>query len=327
MALVAAWDSRCYWCTRTGDQTDFEIDHIVPKTRREEGIRTYNLTDDFDVNRTYNLAPICAAGPRCNQSKSDALFAGAGAITQALAKAKARAPRIDERVRRSVQGQGLNKAIGEILVADLTPKTKELIADQGTALVQRIYAADSAAIEGWSSTYSHTPDPTVHIGEMYGCEPDDAWDIPLDLDADARTAKSVMEIVLQLPLDRFLDEALGSLAQEASALASRQLSRGGGWGSDVNTVGRLSISLSGLKVEPRDGSEEITFTLGAELRGEYARSEITYVDDEQRETTSGIFLDATFLVRAYLSLDDAQDRLYEAKAIHMGDDDDAAPDD
>lgn len=319
MALVNAWGSRCYWCRRIGDQTDFEIDHIVPRTRREEGIRVYNLADNFDVDRTYNLAPICAAGPRCNQGKSDALFAGTGAITQALAKAKDRAFGIDERVRRSIQGRGLNKAIGEILVADLTSKTKELIADQGTALVQRIYAADPAAVEDWAVTYAYTPDPDIHIGEAHGCAPDDVWDIPLDFDADARSAKTVLEVVLHLPFDQFLDEALAQLVDEAAVLASEQLSRGDGWGSDVQVAGRLSIVLSGLRVETITEAAlgDITFALDAELSGHYFRSGLTYADDEQRETTADVFLDAVFLVEAHLPLDDAQDRLYEAHGIQV----------
>lgn len=97
-------------------------------------------------------------------------------------------------------------------------------------------------------------------------------------------------------------------------LATEQLSRGGGLGSDVNTAGRPSIALSGLMVAPFSvaGLGEITFTLNAELRGHYFRSGLTYIDDEQRETTSDVFLDAVFRVEAHLPLDDAQDGSYEA---------------
>lgn len=58
-ALVEAWHNKCYWCNTSG-MSEFEIDHLVPPGKADEGIAKYNLPVGFDVQSPENLAPTAS---------------------------------------------------------------------------------------------------------------------------------------------------------------------------------------------------------------------------------------------------------------------------
>lgn len=320
LALVIAWGNKCYWCHAIGDATVFEIDHIVPKERRSQGIKAYALDPDYDVDRTYNLAPICAANARCNQTKSDALYEDAPAFLDKLAMARRYSPDIDRRVQQSIRGQGLGRALEEVLIADLgTAHEKQLIAQRGTALVQRVHAVAPEALEGWTSTHWHEPGPHLALGETgedHGFEPDHLWDIPLELGPDGRASRTILEDVLHIPFDRFLDDVLKRLLEHASTTASKHLASGDSWGSKVFASGRHSVSLRDLEMQ-RSG-DELAFGVVADFRGSYFRSGVRYVDGEQQiDVSSDAHLDGTVHITAHLPLDMSGNALYEINDLEM----------
>lgn len=259
-ALVDAWDNRCHWCGEVGDQSEFEIDHILPPDRRDEGIKVYGLKADFDVQSVMNLAPICAAGRRCNQSKSNTLFAqlGRGILVDILKKAAKRADQVERRVRALRTSKGLGRSLDHVLGVELDSKARQLIRDQGLAMVLRLRAVDPDLVDEAPSTYRHQPGSRVDVGQIPGCAPEDIIDVVVELDGRGRTARAIVEKVCDVRLGEVIDEALEALNRDVDALVREE-----GPASDIDVVFDVLdlrfTGLTGLRAERTEDAVALTF--------------------------------------------------------------------
>lgn len=269
-ALVDAWDNRCYMCNASGDHTEFEIDHLVPLAKAAEGIKQYGLPAGFDVQAPENLAPICSAGPRCNQKKSDKLFdlPRHGWISIALESAATKAPAVERSVQQLRTSRGLAKAIDHVLGADLDSKAKDLIQKSGRGLVERIKAVDATLVEDAPTQYRHWPAADIYMGELPGCTPDGYGDVVLELDNEGRRARAVLELACGIDLSDFLDDLLRSLIQAQDERVSDEHPGGDYW-DHFSVQGWRDIS--GTELRARRVVDEIQVDIsGRYLSSHYA---------------------------------------------------------
>lgn len=252
-ALVQVWDNKCYWCNTSGDQSEFEIDHLVPPEKATEGIAAYGLHTDFDVQAPENLAPICAAGSRCNQRKSDRIFDGLGngLVATALGKTRKLAPQVVSRVQSLREGRGLSMALEQVVGSELNAKTRDLIAGQGRALIQRVRAVDPSLVEDAPVPYRHYPAADLFIGELPGCAPEDLGEVVVELDGAGRDARAVLEVVCDVKLGDLVDELLRNLFELVDEMVDWNGPGGDLW-QPFDLVGLRGVSLTGLTAS-RDG--------------------------------------------------------------------------
>jgi hypothetical protein len=246
-ALVEAWHNKCYWCNTSGDQSEFEIDHLVPPGKADEGIAKYNLPVGFDVQSPENLAPICVAGSRCNQRKSDRIFddIGNGMVVTALRKARRLAPSVERNVRGLRTSRGLSKAIDAVLGAKLDEKSRTTIQQQGRGLIQRLYAVDHALVEDASTPYRHQPAADLDLGEFPGCSPEDLGDVIVELDGSGRSARAVLEVVCDIKLGVLVDDLLRGLFGLVDETVVERGPTGDFWGP-FYVVGFRGVSVTKL---------------------------------------------------------------------------------
>ena len=247
-ALVDVWDNKCHLCNTSGDQSEFEIDHLVPPEKATAGIAAYGLDSGFDVQAPENLAPICAAGSRCNQRKSDQIFEdiGNGLVAMALAKARRLAPNVERKVVDLRAGRGLSKAIDQVLGADLDKKTRALIQQHGRGLIQRVRAVDPALVEDAPAPYRHCPAADIYIGELPGCGPEDLGEVIVELDGEGRRIRAVLEVVCEVDLGDFVDDLLRGLFANVDEMVVEEGPVGDFW-QPFDLVGLRGASVTGLR--------------------------------------------------------------------------------
>lgn len=316
-ALVDVWDNKCYWCNTSGDQSEFEIDHLVPPEKATEGITAYGLDADFDVQAPENLAPICAAGSRCNQRKSDRVFEeiGNGLVASALVKTRSLAPSVEQKVQSLRTGRGLSKALDKVLGSDLTPKTRTLIGEQGRALIQRVRAVDPLLVEDAPVPYRHFPAADVYIGELPGCGPEDLGEVVVELDGSGRRARAVLEDVCDVELGDLVDELMRSLFALVDETVHEEGPSGDFW-QPFDLVGLRGLSLTGLRAV-RDGDR-----IEVEIRGRcwsHHSASVFGLDAGGRLGAEGvgsceISVEGEFSATASLPLDDDWDHELEIDA-------------
>lgn len=164
LALFEAWNGRCHWCRLARpDATYIEIDHILPESRYAELTHGLTKEDRKAYKKKYlalvqalptsphdvlNLAPICAAGRRCNQEKTDAIDARTfGAIRTSLKRASSKASNVTRRVRAMVDSQGLEQHLVGMIGMPVGEETRRLVERYGQLVLSSIQKAHAPTFD------------------------------------------------------------------------------------------------------------------------------------------------------------------------------------
>ena len=101
-AIFEEWGGKCAYCSKPLDWDEFEVDHIIPETKKsklddlERIKQDYNLSREFDITSYNNLALSCR---RCNNKKRDQ-DKTRGYLSMVLGEAESKAPKIEEKVKK-----------------------------------------------------------------------------------------------------------------------------------------------------------------------------------------------------------------------------------
>lgn len=236
--LCEVWGQQCYWRRHMVQYNDLQIDHVLPRTSngsaRDRLKTAFKMTDDFDVNALYNLAPICGT---CNREKSDSDLTDYPVVLSTLKKAKKLGPKIASRV------EAFNKPskLGEVLLhaaeADLTDTSiRATFEEIAPAIVQKL--ADLG--EGSADFF---------VFKTVDVEVDDALhSIGLKLNERGRAAVAVFESVSGGRLEDALRDPLSDLLYRAAAAAGNEFEmHNDGMGSP--TVGKVEVSWSQVTID------------------------------------------------------------------------------
>lgn len=287
LGLLEAWKDRCYLCKAPVTFAVTEIDHIVPWTLPEvevASIKAKYLTSEqaqaFGVHLVHNLAPACGA---CNLRKSNKNFEDIGALALWLEDAHKKQPEVEKAVLGLRSTQGMQKALGKLLGADLShPTSRQCLDRLGPALIDRLRLEAPEVLEGESA---HEYRGEYHRDDEE--EPGSFWEEPqvasVILDERSRRAKVVLEDVFGWEFDEALDVAVRAVAREikkdlALQIAS-QANEEGHYDPDVGSVeGSVSIAITEVRYEA--GIRAI------QVRGSYVAdgSADVAVDDAQNDS-------------------------------------------
>ena len=137
------WGYICYWCgpeevKKNKRYSEVELDHIVPRTiddaDLQQLIHDRELPADFDVDRPYNLAPICRP---CNREKSDENFLNNGKVYAKLRRAQRYEPEVIKGVQNFTASNKMAKSLVYVTRADLSdPGIREAFEQHAPAVVQ-----------------------------------------------------------------------------------------------------------------------------------------------------------------------------------------------
>ena len=191
LALLQHWEGRCAWCTNTiADTSSFELDHVISQAKFASTVcNKPDLGLNFDVDDVENLAPLCV-GRRCNQKKNDALDIYSGAILEILHRSRQMADRIRASVAHMQGARGLEKAVLQVLAADLTePRVKELLGAYGTNLVGRLYRVDPGIVESATTDWPMWQENRSILN--FACHDDITVVVDANLDSSGRAALQV----------------------------------------------------------------------------------------------------------------------------------------
>jgi hypothetical protein len=217
LALFRAWGGRCAWCrVPLVDASYAEIDHIVAQKRFDAERAHFKFSPGANVHDVENLAPVCAAGRSCNQTKGDRMFSPA--IWDMLHVSRTVADDVRRRVRAMRNATGLDRATTTILGAALTPQNRRVLSQWGDLLVQRVHAVDpNLSTRYLSVRYLYLEH--VEVSPEPECmEPDPTYQAAVvELDAAGRDAYTVAKIMCGTDLDDIITEALATVVTEIDA--------------------------------------------------------------------------------------------------------------
>ncbi|MCT7994089.1 HNH endonuclease [Laspinema olomoucense] len=94
-AIFEQWGGKCAYCDKMLHWDEFEIDHIIPKSKKnelDEIKQKYDLPSEFDLNSYDNLTVSCT---RCNKKKSDKILP---IFISTVADAQSKSPKIEKKV-------------------------------------------------------------------------------------------------------------------------------------------------------------------------------------------------------------------------------------
>lgn len=217
LVLVKEWGSRCFYCGAPGDVGDFEIDHIVPRTRFSELREGFGLPEATDKDDVENLAPICAARGRCNQVKSDAVEHTRPRLLDALSQARERADRVRRQVVNLRKSQDVHQGLMTALADDLTDESRSAFKQYGHQLAQRLYSVDEDLVESYLS-YRQINHP-FQVENPHA--DDDEWDKgAVVLNGAGRREYWLAKEVCAVDLDQFLTDGLWEVMEQISQSGS-----------------------------------------------------------------------------------------------------------
>ncbi|MDO8122665.1 hypothetical protein Q6346_15255 [Isoptericola sp. b490] len=146
-ALYDAWRGSCYWCTRTLQLDQAEIDHIIPQAAVAGSSLSaaFGLPEDFDVHDPGNLAPIC--GP-CNKAKRALDLTKTPVVATRMEEAKRKRSRVIADVEAMVSGRLLARHFTGVRTASLNdPATRAVFLAEAPFVVQRLAAEAPTALD------------------------------------------------------------------------------------------------------------------------------------------------------------------------------------
>lgn len=307
LALFEAWDGRCSWCRQTlRDVTFMEIDHILPQKGFAAACKEFGKPSTFVVHQVENLAPICAAGRRCNVEKSNAVLSAAGAIYRMLERAEKTANRVRRNVEEMRSAQGHEKVILRLLSAPLDdPTVIKALSRHGGLLAQRLHAADPTLVGHYLSARRLAPrieaNPTPD--HVLGPDPDD--DVLLTLDSEGRAAYTVAQTVLGQDLDDVLTEGI----EQVFADLSEEI-RNKGLDYDDSDGGFVLAGMRRLELDDLTFTleeNELLFTLKGRVSSMHAASVVTFDDfGERQDVQRDVAVEGAFAInaRAWLPFDE-----------------------
>ncbi|MFF2298500.1 hypothetical protein [Arthrobacter sp. NPDC058127] len=189
-----------------------EIDHILPRQGFQAALALFNMPPSHSLDGLENLAPICAAGSKCNQRKGNAVKERSGAIEDALERALKLSAPINADIERMRTAQGFESALVKALTENPEIQRRSLT-NYGPLLAKRIRAIDERLLENFESTVILSPN--IDNGYI----PDfmvDGWtdDLDLVLDSTGRFALRVAKEILKLDLVEVISGSLESMVGE-----------------------------------------------------------------------------------------------------------------
>lgn len=303
LALYEAWDGRCAWCRRpVQDHSYVEIDHILPQAKFPSARAAFGLPDTFELHGLSNLAPICAAGRRCNQEKSDSFDDQGGAISKMLKKAEERADGVAKAVQSMRLAVGVEKDLLHSLSAPLDEQpVQTAFRGYGRLLAQRLHAVDPALVEVYMT--ERIFDLNVEPSTTPGCLLDEDYDdIVLPLDEAGRAAYTVAKTLFGVNLDDVLTDGLEQLIKQLDDRVDVLGEGDDGYShGGFNLTGRRSVSLDGLSSEV--DKYGLIFVLRGSIDSEHSAS-VPRID-QNGETQYGqcdVSVDGDFIVTARFTL-------------------------
>ncbi|WP_167435578.1 hypothetical protein [Micromonospora chalcea] len=236
--LRQVWESRCYWCRRFKDYSALEIDHILPRTsttyERKRLNEAFALTEEYDVDALYNLAPICG---ECNKDKGDQDLTQIPVIVSHIKKARRLEGKVSSRVRSFGKSSDIGTALLLAAEADLSdPRNRTTFEEAAPAVVQRLseLGADKAdfyvirGVEVESRGRSHA--------------------IELKLNEEGRAAVKIIEGMVGADLEKALSAPLGDLLLRVEDSSGHAL-RGHDEGAGAPDVGSLEVDWPIIVIE------------------------------------------------------------------------------
>lgn len=284
--LLEVWKDRCYLCKTPVTFAVAEIDHIVPWTLPQVEVASikakYLTTKDaeaFGVHLVHNLAPACGG---CNLRKSNASFEDVGALAIWLKDAHKKQAEVEKTVLGLRSTQGMQKALGKLLGADLShPTSRQCLDRLGPALIDRLRFEAPKVLEGESA---HEYRGEYSLDDE---EPGSFWEGPLVtsviLDEGSRRAKVVLEDVFGWDFDEALDIAVRAVAraikEDLALQIVSQAKEDGHYDPDVGSVeGPVSIAISEVRYEAETRTIHVRGSYVADGSAEVA------VDDAQNDS-------------------------------------------
>lgn len=256
-ALLHVWGQRCYICSAVKDNSDYEVEHLVPRSFVKEEVR--KLLDEygspevkallFDVDAPHNLAPVCG---RCNSEKSDMDLVGSNRMMVLLERARKFEPLVVDRVRLLRSKGKVVEALSAIAIADISdPASRDALLKLGPEVVNKLRVAAPQTLMG-PSNYDYD-DPYADSQE---------W-VSATLDEQGRRARVICEDVHEGDFDGLLGAAVGEVK---SAIRNRltddicaDLSADGHEYADLGGVaGRLHMVIDQLRYKVGEEAFEVS---------------------------------------------------------------------
>lgn len=211
LALWERWGKRCYINSCVQDFSDFQVEHILPRTMPkpevEKNVKEYGSAAvqalDFDVDAPHNLAPACS---KCNRDKSNRDFSAAGYLMAALDKACMWESDVKKKVAAFRRTDAVTKSMLAMSIADLKdPASKSALMSLGPVVVARLRMVAPEVLAGESS---------YPFSDPYADEYDH---VAVTLDERGRRAAVIVEDLYEGEFDEFLGVAVRAVCSEISA--------------------------------------------------------------------------------------------------------------
>ncbi|MEV6361368.1 HNH endonuclease [Nocardia asteroides] len=259
IALMDAWNERCYWCKTKRQISDVQIDHIIPrdlkkKPQQKDALVERLLGPDavpgYELDALYNLGPICPTP--CNGDKSNHLY-DAPILMEVLRRAAAKVPQVASFIQSYKVPTIVQKALAAVVVADLEDdRCIEALTQFAPLLASRLERIDF-------STTEEIFDPTADEPEL----------VAITMDRLGRRARDVLEVLSGQGIDGALAEPIRAVKR---AIADRLLSditsqvvEAGHLYPDVSpATTRMSMELNALRYNVDDDQFEMLGTFDAD---------------------------------------------------------------
>lgn len=214
-ALFAVWGFKCYWCTRPRDFTIIEVDHIIPKSLKDEeldrALALHKLDPEFKLNALGNLAPICRPCNGANE-KGDSVSDGAPIILSKLMKAEKLSMQVNTEVLRLKAAAVTARNIIEVANMEIEEETmRRLFADHAPSIVQKLANLEESLVDYTSYTGTRLDWRT---GRPF---------VDLSFDNRGRFARDVISGVLMQPFNDVLKSITETVEVGSFELVKEQL--------------------------------------------------------------------------------------------------------
>lgn len=296
LAMYKAWRGKCYWCLRPAqDSTYMEIDHILPQEGFEDARVLFNMPPSHSLHGLENLAPMCAAGSKCNQRKGNALKKRSGAIEDALESASRLSPVINADVEKMRTAQGFESALVKALTENPEAQKRSLTS-YGPLLAKRIQAIDERLLENFDSIVLLSPDVDNGFIPDFMME---GWTDDLDLVLDStgrfalRIAKEILNVDLGDVISRSLESMVGELDEKVAEVGFVDNADFTGY----SLVGPRHISLDPLSAKFGTGAILDLSVEGRITCEQNSPFTITDVDGLLQDRDSTVSVDGSFTIR------------------------------
>jgi 5-methylcytosine-specific restriction endonuclease McrA len=119
-AIWSAYGGACQWCLQPLDWLDCQIDHVIPESLLKDPVElacvleAYGLPSKYGVNDFENWVPV---HPRCNRSKSDAVYRRVPLMLDYIRKANLKGAKSRKNFEQLQRNLNAGKLIGQVTAA------------------------------------------------------------------------------------------------------------------------------------------------------------------------------------------------------------------